>query len=325
MQRLGLEVPHGAGQAELRQDLLTGGDGPADIGGRALQVRGDVLGVLIVRGEGQQGPRLLDALGGRPELLAGALERGELLVELLGRAALVGHQVLDPLVVLLGQDQLGLRRPQRGGLGPEAGDPVPHLLLLTLDGPPRLLQGGDRRSDLVVRLLQVGAGRLDAPDHPIDRQPGLLPIQPLLLDQELERLAVELDQQRPPLHVIVVVHQYPHDHVSNPAGDSRRIPGDEGVIGRDVREIGPDPRPAPPGPQHGRQAPGDHQHQPSPRPGAGGSAVRGATTGATPSPACGPCRVACPGETNVRDPVTATSSTPDPSGSAISAAPLPGG
>ena len=31
---------------------------------------------------------------------------------------------------------------ERGGLGPQAGDPRPHLLLLPLDGPPRLLERG---------------------------------------------------------------------------------------------------------------------------------------------------------------------------------------
>ncbi len=183
MQRIGPEVAGGAGQAQLRQDLPAGRDRPADVGRRMLQVGRDLLGVLIIRGQGEQRPCLLDALGGRLELLAGALERRQPLVELRLRAALLAHQGLDPLVILLRQDHLGLRRPQRGDLRSQAGDPVAHLLLLPLDGPPGLLERRDRRSDLVARLLEVGAGPLQHPDHPIDRQPRLLPVRPLLLDE----------------------------------------------------------------------------------------------------------------------------------------------
>ncbi len=266
MQRLGPEVARGGGQAELRQDLLPGGHGPADVGRGVLQPGGNLLGVLIIRRQGEQRPRLLDALGGRLELLAGPLERREPLVELGLRAALLAHQVLDPLVVLLRQDQLGLRRPQRGDLGPQAGDAVAHLLLLPLDGPPGLLQRRDRRADLVARLRQVGASPLEHPDHPVDRQPRLLPVRPLLLDEEPVRLAVQPDQERPPLDIVIVLDQDPLDHVGDPAGDRRGIPRDEGVVGRDVREVRPDPRPALPGTQHRRHAHGQRRRQPAPRP-----------------------------------------------------------
>ena len=133
--------------------------------------------MLIVRGQREQGSGLLDRLLGHLVFLACALERRQLLVELLAGRRLGFHQVLDALVVLLRQHQLGVRRAERGGLGPQAGDPGPHLLLLPLDGPPRLLQRGHRGLDLVPSLIRARRGRSPAtsPSGPRSTSPAASP------------------------------------------------------------------------------------------------------------------------------------------------------
>ncbi len=124
--------------------------------------------MVIVRGQRQQGASLLDGLLGHLVLLLGALECRESLIELLLSGRLGPHQVLDALMILLREYQLGVRGAERSGLGPQAGDPRPDLLLLPLDGPPGFLQRGDRRPDLVPGLVPLGTCGLQRFHQPID-------------------------------------------------------------------------------------------------------------------------------------------------------------
>ena len=213
MQGFRLHGVHAGGEAQVGQDLMPRGHGATDLGVGAIEARGDLLGVMIVRGQCEQGSGLLDRLLGHLVFFACALERRQLLVELLAGRRLRVDQVLDTLMVLLREHELGIRRAERGGLGPQAGDPGPHLLLLPLDGPPRLLQRGHRGLDLVPSLIESGAGGLQRLYHPVHIQLRLLQVRPHLVDRDLERLAIEADQDRPALDVVVVMDQHLFDDV----------------------------------------------------------------------------------------------------------------
>ena len=209
------------GEADLRQALVDIGQRLADPGERLVDVGGDVrqLNLLGVRGQAERDPRLMD-------FLEGLLDRGrrsslglEALVEVLAGERVTVDQGPGPLQVGAGSLEGRLLAPQGRDPGPEQRDRVVDVL--------------DRPLELPAQAPGLGEG---APNlGPSSRQLGLGGDQGRLLDVDLNlvRLLVELDQQVPLLHPLVVVHQ----DAADLSGDTRRHVGhvavDVGVIGGD--------------------------------------------------------------------------------------------
>ena len=112
-----------------------------------------------------------------------------------------------------------LLAPQGRHAGPQHGDLVIDVLDRRLELPPLAPGLGQDAADLGLGGHQVGLGA----DHG------------RLLDVELNlvRLPVELDQQVPLLHAVVVVDQDPAHLAGDPGGHEGHVAVDVGVIGGD--------------------------------------------------------------------------------------------
>ncbi len=111
----------------------------------------------------------------------------------------------------------GLLSPQGGHLGPQEGDLGIDLLGGVLEFPAlaaelRLQAAGLRLGRRQVRLRRVDGGALQRHLH-------------------LERFLVELDEQIPLLHALVVVDQHLHHLAGYPRGHEGHVTVDVSVLG----------------------------------------------------------------------------------------------
>ena len=129
----------------------------------------------------------------------------------------LGSELLAPFEVGLSQHQGRLLALVSRHVGPKVGDLVVHLLhgrlqLPTLGSADRLQSAHLGFGGHQVRFGGSDGGSLDR-------------------DLNLVGLLVELDQQVPPLHAVVVVHQHPAHLAGDPGSHEGHVAVDIGVVG----------------------------------------------------------------------------------------------